>query len=196
MEEHQINCKGYGRPSRQHCPSKWPDYPCYTRRGTCASTDGVELFEPFGEIIGIGTHAINDFITRLKALVRNTDAESIRQDPSFYIELYDTLNSYVPRFVNRNPIEQRIESLRTNPLDSQMNTVYDKISDTLAPIVDSRNVHRHQNFNKSRKQRRSFRRAQRKSRRSPKKSRRSPKKSRRSSKKSRRSPKKSRRCKN
>lgn len=162
----QIDCKGFGRPSRQHCPAKWPDYPCYTRRRTCVNTDGVELFEPFGEIIGVGTHAINDFITGLKALIRGTNAESIRQDPQFYTELYSTLNSYVPQFTNRNPIEQHLEPLREAPIDSYLNRAQDSIESVRARWQQPNNPPRPYNFNQSRRaSKRSRRRASKRSRR-------------------------------
>ena len=158
----QIDCKGFGRPSRQHCPAKWPDYPCYTGRRTCVNTDGVELFEPFGEIIGVGSHAINDFITGLKSLIRGTNAESIRQDPQFYTELYETLNSYVPQFTNRNPIEQHLEPLRRTPIDSYLNQAQDTIESTRARWQQPNNPQGSYNFNRSHRVKRHGRKQSRK----------------------------------
>jgi hypothetical protein len=102
-----------GIPDRVACAARWPEYPCYTRRKTCVSTDGIELFDPIDNFIQLCRGGIDSACTRIRSFLTKDDINTISQDPELQTYIYDSLSQYGPdSFLQNNHIVNKLQTPR------------------------------------------------------------------------------------
>ena len=76
--------------NRDKCYAQWPHFPCYDpNKKTCHSTDGVQLFDPVGDVMDVvmrSYRAAFDYVTR--TLGRNPPQDRRRSDRELADQFY------------------------------------------------------------------------------------------------------------